>query len=242
MSSPAKTAKVSKVARKKTVAISRTLSLDALKELSFNIDPITFNLSKSKNKWALFLKSITLNKSSEGFIANIFNPINHIYFSIIAWDYSGSPIFIYPPKGAKGSDFLIPMKAKTTRQFIGDGVCIWPPRIVVGALNLVILIFECDKNVRTLGETLAGIHDIVGKSKLAGLVTAISINPSLATGVAIGAAVNELLGVIGNIMKRNGDDYIDLFEGSYGTDRPQTTKVERYDHEAAGIELEFRVS
>lgn len=43
-------------------------------------------------------------------------------------------------------------------------------------------------------------------------------------------------------MKRNGDDYVDLFEGSYGTDKSHTAKVERYDHEAAGIELEFTVS
>lgn len=238
----AQTAKVLKVEHKDTVRFPKTLSIDALPELSFNIEPPTMELAKSPNKWGLYLKTLSLSESFEGFIANLFNPKNEIYFTSIAWDYSGSPPFLYPAKGAKGSDFLIPIKAGKTRQFVGDGVNIWPPRIVVGALNLVIIVYECDRDDRKLGETLVDIHDKVGSSSLASLITAISANPSVAIGVIIGKALNELLGVIGQIMKRNGDDYVDLFEGSYGTDKPQKARVEKYDHESAGIELEFTVS
>jgi hypothetical protein len=238
----AQTSKVVKVEHKDTVKFPRTLSLDALQELSFNIEPPAMELAKSPNKWGLYLKSLSLYESFEGFIANLFNPNNEIYFTSIAWDYSGSPPFVYPPKGAQGPYFLIPVKAGKTRQFIGNGINIWPPRIVVGALNLVIIVYECDNDVRKLGETLIDIHDKVESSKLVSLITAISANPSLATVVAIGQAVNELLGVVGNIMKRNGDDYVDLFEGSYGTDTPQTARVEKYDHESARVELEFTVS
>jgi len=238
----AQTAKVVKVEHKDTVKFPRTFSLDALQELSFNIEPPAMELAKSPNKWGLYLKSLSLYESFEGFIANLFNPNNEIYFTSIAWDYSGTPPFVYPPKGAQGPDFLIPVKAGKTRQFIGNGINICPPRIVDGALNLVIIVYECDNDVRKLGETLIDIHDKVESSKLLSLITAISANPSLATGVAIGQAVNELLGVVGNIMKRNGDDYVDLFEGSYGTDTPQTARVEKYDHESARVELEFTVS
>jgi len=238
----ADTARVVKVEHKEVVTFPRTLSLEALPELSINIEPPTMELAKSPNKWGLFLKSLSLYKSFEGFIANFLNPINEIYFTTLTWDYSGSSPFVYPPKGVQASDFLIPIKAGNTRQFIGDGVNIWPPKIVVGALNIVVIVYESDNDVRKLGETLTEIHNKVEKSKLASLIAAISANPSLATGIAIGQAVNELLGVIGNIMKRNGDDYVDLFEGSYGTDRPQRARVENYDHEAAGIELELTVS
>lgn len=135
------------------------------------------------------------------------------------------------------------MKAQTTRQFVGNGLIIWPARTVVGALNVAILVYECDSEVRVLGETLVDIHDKVGSSKLSSLIAAISVNPTLATGIAIGEAVNELMSVIGNIMKRNRDDYVDLFEGAYGTDKPQTARVETYDHpDLAAIELEFTVS
>jgi len=94
------TAKVFKVEHKDTVRFPRTLSLDALSELSFNIEPPTLDLAKSSNKWGLYLKSLSLYESFEGFIANLFNPTNEIYFTSIAWDYSGTQPFLYPPKGA----------------------------------------------------------------------------------------------------------------------------------------------
>jgi hypothetical protein len=129
------------------------------------------------------------------------------------------------------------------RVSVGDGVNIWPAQTVVGGLNLAILVYECDRDLRTVGETLIRIHDKVRRSKLSSLIAAISTNPSLATGIAISEAVNELMGVIGNIMKRNGDDYVDFFEGSYGTDKPQAARVEKYDHPGlAAIELAFTVS
>lgn len=237
------TAKVIKGTHKREVRFARTLSVDALTELSFNIEPPSMDLAKSPSKWGLYLKALTLHESFESFIVNLFNQKNEICFTSIVWDYSGNPPFVYPPKGAKGSDFLIPMKAKTTRQFVGNGVSIWPAQAVVGGLNVAILVYECDSDVRAMGETLIDIHDKVGSSKLSGLIAAIAANPSLAIGIAIGEAVNELMGVIGNIMKRNGDDYVDFFEGSYGTDKPQAARMEKYDHpDLAAIELEFTVS
>jgi hypothetical protein len=237
------TARVIKSTHKQEVKFASTLSVDALSELSFNIELPAMDLAKSKDKWGLYLKSLTLHESFESFIVNLFNPLNEIYFTCIAWDYSGNPPFVYPPKGLKGADFIIPIKAKTTRQFIGNGIMLWPARIVVGGLNVVILIYECDNDVRAVGERLVDIHDKVGSSNLTSLIAAISVNPTLATGIAIGEAVNELMGVIGNIMKRDGDDYVDIFEGSYGTDKPQSARVEKYDHpDLAAIELDFTVS
>lgn len=224
------------------VAFPKVLSLAAVSELAFNIAPPQLDLAKSPANWSLNLKSLSLFKSFEGFIADLFGADNKIYFTSIAWDYSGSTPFVYPPKGATASDFVIPMQAKTKREFIGAGVNLWPSQVVVGALNLVIFVYENDQDVRELGNQLVNIHDQVANSKLATLIGAIAVDPALATGVAIGTAVNELIGVVGNIMKTNGDDYVDLFEGSYGTDRPQTSRVETYNQEAAGIVLDFNVS
>ncbi len=219
------------------------LPVNALSELSFRIEPPKLDLAISPSKWGLYLKSLTLHESFEGFIVNLFNPLNEIYFTSITWDYSGSLPFVYPPRGAQGSDFIIPVKAKTTRKFIGDGVNIWPARTVVGGLNVAILVYECDKDFRVAGETLIEIHDKIESSKLSGLIAAISSNPSLATGIAIGEAFIELINVLGNIMKRNGDDYVDFYQGTYGTDKPQAARVEKYDHpDLTAIELEFTIS
>lgn len=102
--------------------------------------------------------------------------------------------------------------------------------------------FISDSDVALLGEQLNSIHDAVNGSKLAAFIKAISTDPALITGIAISSIVNELLGVIGKIMKQNKDDFVDLFEGSYGTDREQETKTKKIDTEACGIEYELRTS
>lgn len=240
--SSSQSAKVIKVEHKDKVKFSRVLSVDAMTEASFNIEPPKLDLAKSEKKWGLYLKNLSLHESFEGFIANAFNPDNEIYFTSIAWDYSGTSPVVYPPKGANASYFTIPIKAQTTREFIGNGVNLWPSQYVVGALNVVFLVYESDQDVRDVGEVLVNIHDTVQGSQLASLILAISANPALATGVAIGLAVNELLGVVGKIMKNDRNDFVDLFEGSYGTDKTQTARTEKYDQEAAGIELDLTVS
>jgi len=227
-----------------TISFPRTLPAEALQELSFNVEPPTIKLIKSKKRWGLSLNNLYLNKSFEGFIKNIFQKNNQVYFTTITWDYSGTAPFTYPPKGVQSSSFQIPMKPKTknSRLFIGNGVDIFPPKIVVGALNVVILVYESDDDVRKVGETLVDIHDKVESSNLAGLISAISTNPSLVSADVIKKSVTDLMGAIGIIMKRNRDDYVDLFMGSYRTDIPQSSRTENYDHESAGIELNFIVS
>jgi hypothetical protein len=221
------------------IALPQTLPLSAISELSYNIEIPTMNLAESEKSWGLFLRELFLNKSFEGFLANLFNPKNEIYFTSFAWDYSQNKPFIFPPMGAERSAFRFELKQGTSKKFIGDGINLWPTKKVVGALNLVILIWECDKDWENLGARLDSIHDIIEKSNLNKLITAISTNPSLATGVAIGMAVNELLGIIGKIMQRNQDDKVALFIGSWGTHKPQTAGVNLYVQDAASIEIEF---
>lgn len=233
------TARVLHVEHKATVSFPKTLSTDALSEKSFNIELPSLNLLKSPKKWGLFLKSLTLKKSFEGFIANLFNPDNEIYFTSIGWDYSGTPPFVYPPKGSKASDFLIPMKTGNTRKFIGDGITLFPVRTVVGSLNISIIVYECDKDFRKLGETLAEFHDDIDDSYFSSLITAISNDPRLAIGDAILSIGKELTKVIGKIMKRNSDDYVDLFEGSYATHKQHKIGPVPEVHESCEIELEF---
>lgn len=203
---------------------------------------LSLSLAHSAEKWSLYLKSISLYKSFEGFIANLFNPTNDIYFLAILWDYSGEQPIVYPPKEAQKQGFFIPMRAKTTRQFIGDGVNLWPSRTTVGALNVAIFICESDLDARGLGQALASIHDSVKGSKLVSLIASITADPTAALVTAIGSAVIELEGVFADILKCNKDDRVDLFQGSFGTERPQVTKVESVGDDRAGIELEFVVS
>ena len=224
---------------KTEVKFPGTFSLDALSNASYTIQTQKLNLVPSSSKWSLFLKSISLKEGFEG----LFGGDNEIFFTSLVWDYSGKKPFVYPPAGSKSSDFIIPMQPDgTKRTFVGDGVNLFPAQQVVGTLNLILLVYESDEDINIVGDKLVKIHDQVSNSKLSTLVKTISASPSLAMGVIIGQAVNELLGVVGNIMKMNDNDYVDLFQGSYGTDIDQKNKVESYNHPICDIELEFRTS
>lgn len=242
LESKSKTVRIEKMP---TVRMPRRLSVEALPEMSFEIEPIKIDLLKSATKWSLNLQSISLYENFEGLLANLFGlirPNNEIYFTSIAWDYSGEKPFIYPPKGSKGEDCMLKMKEGTKKVFMGNGVNLFPARQVVGALNIVIIVYECDQDVQKLGEQFVKIHELIDNSKLTSIIKTISINPGFAVGVTVAEAVTQLLGVIGGLMKQNTDDFVDLFEGSFGTDREQIMKIEKHDTDACGIELEFRTS
>jgi hypothetical protein len=198
------------------------------------------DLIKSEEKWGLFLKSISLFKSFDGIRG--FNLENEIYFSSIAWDYSGKAPLVYPLVKTDPSKFYFAIKKKDTRQFIGDGVALWPSQRVVGCLNVVIFIFESDEGIRDAGKLLGDIHGTVNASDLSHLVLAIPANPGIIVEAEVAAAVGNLVDAVGKIMKSNKNDYVDLFQGSYRIDRPPKSEIEKYNQENAGIELQFVIS
>jgi len=235
-------AKVLKDGRHEPIGFPRLLTAASVPDLAVHLEPPPLDLAQSDKKWAVYLRKIKLLRNFEGFIADFLKPTNQLYFISIAWDYSGQPPFVYPPQKINPASVLIKMKPGNTRDFMGDGVGLWVPRKVIGALNVILLIYENDENIRKTGELLVDIRDTVRSSQLASLIVAISVNPALATGVAIGAAVNELMGVIGSIMKKNQDDYVDMFEGTWGTDKKQNPAILKYKNEGSQIEIEFRTS
>jgi len=201
-------------------------------------------LLRTSDAWGLYLRSLTLKKSFEGRIKKLFNPTNDIYFASIAWDYKrGTRPFVYPLKGAKPEDFIIPLEPPMTRHFsIGDGINIFPARRVFGSLNVAILVYECDEKDRKLGKALCSIHDSVEQADLAGLIARVSADPSVAASVSIAEAANGLMGAISKLMKENGNDSVDTFRGSFGAERTRTTEIVTEDGESAAIGLELRVA
>lgn len=210
-------------------------TFDTMQENTSRTGPPEF--AKSPNRWSLYLKSISIDENFEALSIDE----NEIYFISIAWDYSGLPPIIYPPKDANISEFTIPLQPGNVRKFVGDGICIWPPRIVTGSLNIIITIFESDKDVRQLGAKLTKIHSVVKDTQLTSLITSIP-NPTMIIAGTVANLAKELIGAIGRVLEENGDDYVNALLGSYATDKPQTSRVEAYTSKGIGIELEFVVS
>lgn len=226
---------------RKSLRLPRSMSLSASKQLADDLEVKGMELVRSKDPWALYLKRLTLHRGFEGFLSGLFNKSNEIYFVAFAWDYSGRRPKVFPYTTLDPSEYVLRMKKGQTRDFMGDGVALWPARRVSGALNVIIMVYESDREIQRSGEVIETIHTAVDKSTLTNLITAIAANPAIATARAISAAAKDLIDSVGKIMKKNKNDVVELFEGSYGTHLAQASRLERYHTDAAGVEVDLTV-
>lgn len=201
--------------------------------------PPTMELMHSPQKWALYMKKLTLTKNFEGWLARVFDQTNEIYFTVVAWDYSGNPPQFYPMHVEDPSRLLHKLKPQGVVEFMGDGVCLWPSSTVVGALNLLIVVYECDRDIQKLGQTLTNLHEKVKGSSLMDLIAGMSKNPTLALGVVITQIVEELSNLMGGVLQENGDDSVDVFSGSYAVEKDWESRLEKHVGTGVEIQLEF---
>ena len=234
----------------KALALPRSMSLTSARELLPDLDVKGMELLRSREAWALYLKRLTLYKGFEGFLSGLFNKTNEIYFVAFAWDYSGRKPKVFPYTTLEPSEYVLKMKKGQSREFVGDGVALWPARRVSGALNVLIMVYESDREIQRSGEVIQTIHETVDKSTLTELVSAIAANPAMATARAISGAIKDLVETVGKVMKKNSAqefatkftallDVVELFEGSYGTHLAQSTRREHYETDAAGVILDL---
>jgi hypothetical protein len=197
--------------------LSNIRNCSALEQMSRSLaeEKIPFVPEVLPVKGGLNLESITLYKGFEG-LMNIFNPSNEIYFVAWTWDLSGNAPYVYPAGVDEAGKWFYPMKKGDTVKFVGDGICLFPQKEIAGGLGVHIEVWESDKDVRKAGETIKKITETVQKSDLSNVLTTLaSINPATANLTLLKSAVEQLSGIIGNILKDNSDDYVNLFEGYY---------------------------
>jgi hypothetical protein len=215
---------------KKNPFLKGIRTFSALNELSKEFTPDLFELITSTDQRGVAIKSIKLTEGFEGFLQKYLNPTNEIYFVAWAWDLSGQPVNIYPGSNFNAQDVIIPMKVGNIREFIGQGINLFPKRRIKGGIAIRIQLWESDQNVRNFGKAMTETADAIKKSDLNNLLSLFS----MATGVT-GVTINlikeasiELAKVIGIILQSNGDDYVDFFEGYYASDTAWTIEDESY--------------
>jgi len=204
-------------------------SFSELNEISNNIPQESFELITSTDQRGIALKSIKLTEGFEGFLQNFVNKTNEIYFFAWAWDLSGEAVNLYPGTGVEPNKVIIPVKVGVLREFIGDGINLFPKRLIKGGIAIRIQLWESDEKTRNFGKAMSETAEAISKSKLNNLLSAVSI----ATGISgttitlIKDAALELTGLIGKILAKNGDDYVDFFEGYYSSDQNWVTGNEK---------------
>lgn len=221
-------------------SLSDVKTFAELAEVARKTPQDAFRLMESKETRGVGIKSIQLTESFEGFIGNVFNPTNDLYFVALAYDLSGEPVFQYPGKDVDPQSVRIPIKVGKVREFIGEGIDLFPKRNVVGGIALRIQIWESDQSTRDFGKVMGDIADRVAGSQLTNVLSLIS----LATGVS-GATIElvekasvELMKVIGGILQANSDDFVDFFEGYYAADQDWILGKDTYTGNSSIITLD----
>jgi hypothetical protein len=181
-----------------------------------------------------------LSEEFGGILGNMFERNYMIYFLAWAWDFSGNPPVIYPLQGVPVEQIRIPLQAGKMRNFIGEGILLFPARKIAGGLALRMNMWESDKDIREMGKAIAEISDTIKQSKLTNLLTMCSLvgGVPFITADMIMAASLELANAIGMILKANSDDYVDFFEGYYPTSGDWAPGEETY--QGLGCEIALR--
>ncbi|MCT1523680.1 hypothetical protein [Sphingobacterium hotanense] len=209
-----------------------------LKEISQEIPSELFQFVTSEPR-GLALKSLLLTKNFDTYLRGVLNPTNEIYFIAWAWDLSGEAVYNYPGSDVNPEDMVFQIKAGNIREFIGEGINLFPKRKVTGGMAVRIHIWESDQKSRKFGELLQTVVDSIQKSKLNNLLSLVG----LVTGVPgttvslIKDAALELAGVVGTILKSNSNDHVDFFEGYYATDQEWKIGEDVYSGNASVLTL-----
>lgn len=209
-----------------------------LKEISRGSLPESFDYVQSVQARGLALKSLTLTEGFNGFLGNVFSLKNNVYFIAWAWDLSGQPICQYPGEKFDVKNVLIPLKVGKLREFIGEGINLFPKRKTTGGIAIRIQLWESDDDIKKLGKVMKDTSDAIKNSTLSSLISLIALTGlSGATITLIKDAGIELAKVIGTILETNGDDYVDFFEGYYPSDGKWEPCCEIYKGNSSIIKL-----
>jgi hypothetical protein len=101
------------------------------------------------------------------------------------------------------------------------------------------MIWECDQNLRDLGNTLKVISTTIKGSPLNDLLKQLALAGGLSTAtfaLAETAAI-ELTGLLSALLRKNSDDYVDFFEGFFPAHLPWVAGTEVSKGYGCNIEL-----
>ncbi|MGC1851786.1 MAG: hypothetical protein WA687_05035 [Solirubrobacterales bacterium] len=221
-------------------------SFSMLAEAARELPVEDVGFAKSPQPRGLALKRLHMGPGFQSFVKRLFHMSSKVYFLAWGWDLSGekvqgdSPVFLYPGTVSPDDSTLIPMKGDQEREFLGEGVLLYPARRITAGLSLRLQIWESQSDMRRFGDTLQKVSDSIGKSELNNVLAGIAALAGVTTATLALAekAGLELASVIGGILKTTSDDYVDYYEGYF----PASTAWEPKEQSWAGADSEIVLS
>jgi hypothetical protein len=201
--------------------------LGTLTEACRALPLLPLDFEPSRERRGLALAELQLRP---GFLGDLFGATSEVYFVAWAWDMSGAPPVDYPGAGASPDTCIVPLEAGGVRRFLGAGAVLFPARVVSAGLAVRIMLWESDAAMRSFGRAMVEVADAIQASELTRLLSMISpaTGGTVAMVAAVATAATELSRVIGAILRANGDDYVDLYEGYYPVSEPWVPGEERH--------------
>ena len=211
--------------------LSGLRTLANLRESTRAIQPAPLAFDVSSTPRGLAIKSLKLTQGFEGFLGNLFNATNEVYFLAWSWDLSGTR--------ANASNCILPLKVGQAREFLGAGVLLFPARQVTAGLATRIMLWESDQGARDFGKVMSEVAATIKSSELSNLLSLVSLatGGTIATVNLIKDAAIELADAVGRILQANSDDYVDFYEGYYPAADAWTSGDEQYQGYASEISL-----
>jgi hypothetical protein len=191
-------------------------------------------MAVSGDSRGIMLRSMHLTKKNN--VPHYFDK-HKLFFVGVCFDYSGLEQYDVPAKGAMPNQVLMQVKGVDTYEYQGDGMILFPKRIVTGAINMRLSLFEFEGDLAAFGQKLAAY---AGAAQGSGLSYALKAIPE--GGQTIGTVMDAATAAVqGMGMSLGGaqDKSIDLFGGSFRADRPWYPGLQRFTGDNSSIELEF---
>jgi hypothetical protein len=154
-----------------------------------------------------------------------------------------SGLSFYPGTEAVPSSCLIPLKGGELREFIGSGALLFPPRKITAGLALRMQIWASRGKQRRFGEVMEEVASTIQGSDLNTALLGLAGGAGVATGGAAGAlalvepAALELAKLIGKILARSNDEFVDYFEGYFPAKEPWIKGSARYPGQGSTLVL-----
>lgn len=189
----------------------------ASREVQRDTEPTKLDFPTSGEPRGLALQSLKLLDGFEGFLKNLFNTQNEIFFLSWAFDLSGAAPTLHPETGVAPENVMFRITKNQAQTFLGKGALLFPPRPITSGLVVRIQVWEDDKGVRDFGATLDSVISTIHKSKLAETLKLLALagGPSTATLALVESAAEELGAAVADVLKHNSDDMVDLYEGFF---------------------------
>lgn len=220
-------------------------SFSTLSEMARETPAEKLGFAVSSERRGLALKKLHLDAGFQSFIKRLFHATSKVYFLAWGWDLSGepiqgkSPVFLYPGTVSDDGSTLIPMKGNEEREFLGDGVLLYPSRPITAGISVRLQIWESHSDTREFGETMQKVAAGIQESelnKLLGLI-ALATGAATATVALVEQAGLELAKVVGGILKASSDDYVDYYEGYFPVSTAWEPKEQAWDGHSSEIVL-----